>query len=41
MVDIDRIRGDVVDRLTKQPVGLLIDFGVATLKNGLRRIAND
>ncbi|MDT8758390.1 GxxExxY protein [Sphingomonas psychrotolerans] len=28
-------------RLTKQPVGLLINFGGATLKEGLRRIVND
>lgn len=28
-------------RLTKQPVGLLINFGAATLKEGLRRIVND
>ena len=28
-------------RLTKQPVGLLINFGVATLKDGRRRIVND
>jgi iron complex transport system substrate-binding protein len=28
-------------RLTEQPVGLLINFGGATLKEGLRRIVND
>ena len=28
-------------RLTKQPLGLLINFGGATLKEGLRRIVND
>ena len=28
-------------RLTKQPVGLLINFGGATLKEGARRIVND
>jgi iron complex transport system substrate-binding protein len=28
-------------RLPKQPVGLLINFGAATLKEGLRRIVND
>jgi len=28
-------------RLMKQPVGLLINFGGATLKEGLRRIVND
>ena len=28
-------------RLTKQPVGLLINFGGATLKEGVRRIFND
>ncbi|WP_137864024.1 MULTISPECIES: GxxExxY protein [unclassified Sphingomonas] len=28
-------------RLTKQPVGLLINFGGATLKEGLRRVVND
>lgn len=28
-------------RLTKQPLGLLINFGGETLKEGLRRIAND
>ena len=28
-------------RLTKQPVGLLINFGGETLKEGLRRIVND
>jgi GxxExxY protein len=28
-------------RLTKQPVGLLINFGGATLKEGLRRIVNN
>jgi GxxExxY protein len=28
-------------RLTNQPVGLLINFGGATLKEGLRRIVND
>jgi GxxExxY protein len=28
-------------RLTKQPVGLLINFGGATLKEGLKRIVND
>lgn len=27
-------------RLTKQPLGLLINFGGATLKEGLRRIVN-
>ncbi len=27
--------------LTKQPVGLLINFGGATLKEGVRRIVND
>ena len=27
-------------RLTKQPVGLLINFGVARLKDGIKRIAN-
>ena len=27
--------------LAKQPVGLLINFGAATLKEGLRRIIND
>ena len=28
-------------RLTKQPLGLLINFGGETLKEGLRRIANN
>jgi iron complex transport system substrate-binding protein len=28
-------------RLTKQPVGLLINFGGETLKEGLRRLVND
>ena len=28
-------------RLTKQPVGLLINFGGATLKEGVRRLVND
>ena len=28
-------------RLTKQPVGLLINFGGATLKEGLSRVVND
>ena len=28
-------------RLTKQPVGLLLNFGGATLKEGIRRIVND
>jgi GxxExxY protein len=28
-------------RLTKEPVGLLINFGGATLKEGVRRIVND
>ena len=28
-------------RLTKQPVGLLINFGGETLKEGVRRIVND
>ncbi len=28
-------------RLTKQPLGLLINFGGATLKEGLRRVANN
>jgi iron complex transport system substrate-binding protein len=28
-------------RLLKQPVGLLINFGAATLKEGFRRIVND
>jgi GxxExxY protein len=28
-------------RLLKQPVGLLINFGAATLKEGLQRIVND
>lgn len=28
-------------RLTKQPLGLLINFGGETLKEGLRRIVND
>jgi iron complex transport system substrate-binding protein len=28
-------------RLTKQPVGLLINFGGETLKEGLRRVVND
>ena len=28
-------------RLTRQPVGLLINFGGATLKEGLRRVVND
>jgi GxxExxY protein len=28
-------------RLTKQPVGLLINFGCATLKEGVQRIVND
>ena len=28
-------------RLTKQPVGLLINFGGATLKEGIKRIVND
>ena len=28
-------------RLAKQPVGLLINFGGATLKEGFRRIVND
>jgi GxxExxY protein len=28
-------------RLTNQPVGLLINFGGATLKEGLRRVVND
>ena len=28
-------------RLTKQPVGLLINFAGATLKEGLKRVVND
>ena len=28
-------------RLTEQPLGLLINFGAATLKEGLRRVVND
>lgn len=28
-------------RLTRQPVGLLINFGGATLKEGVRRVVND
>ena len=28
-------------RLTKRPVGLLINFGGATLKEGIRRLVND
>lgn len=28
-------------RLTKRPVGLLINFGGATLKEGFRRMVND
>jgi GxxExxY protein len=28
-------------RLTGQPVGLLINFGGATLKEGIRRVVND
>ena len=28
-------------RLTKQPLGLLINFGGATLKDGIRRVVND
>ena len=28
-------------RLTRRPVGLLINFGGATLKEGLRRVVND
>lgn len=28
-------------RLTKQPVGLLINFGAGILKEGLRRVVND
>ena len=28
-------------RLTKQPIGLLINFGGETLKEGLRRVVND
>jgi GxxExxY protein len=28
-------------RLTKQPVGLLLNFGGATLKEGIRRVVND
>ena len=28
-------------RLTNQPVGLLINFGGATLKEGVKRIVND
>lgn len=28
-------------RLVKQPVGLLINFGAATLKEGIRRVVND
>lgn len=28
-------------RLTKQPVGLLINFGAATLKEGVRRLVNN
>ena len=28
-------------RLTRQPVGLLLNFGGATLKEGVRRIVND
>ncbi|WP_066826695.1 GxxExxY protein [Sphingomonas mali] len=28
-------------RLTKQPLGLLINFGGETLKEGLRRVVND
>jgi iron complex transport system substrate-binding protein len=28
-------------RLTKQPVGLLINFGGATLKEGIRRLVNN
>lgn len=28
-------------RLTKQPIGLLINFGAPTLKDGLRRVINE
>lgn len=28
-------------KLTKQPLGLLINFGGATLKEGFRRLVND
>ncbi len=28
-------------RLTKQPLGLLLNFGGATLKEGIRRVVND
>jgi iron complex transport system substrate-binding protein len=28
-------------RLTKQPLGLLINFGGATLKEGFQRLVND
>ena len=28
-------------RLTAQPVGLLINFGGATLKEGIKRVVND
>ena len=28
-------------RLTRQPVGLLLNFGAATLKEGIKRVVND
>jgi hypothetical protein len=52
-VDIGRISGDALDLsirlhrdlgylgLTKQPVGLLINFGRSTLREGFRRVVND
>ncbi|HEX9965184.1 MAG TPA: hypothetical protein VGB04_09400 [Allosphingosinicella sp.] len=35
---MDQITGDVLD---KQPVGLPMNFGGATLKEGFRRLVND
>jgi hypothetical protein len=37
--DIDQISGDVLDLALR--VGLLLNFGGATLKEGVRRIFND
>ena len=44
---VDRLNGSHAKqlltylRLTNQPVGLLINFGGETLKEGLRRVVND
>ena len=41
LVEVKSVERLIYLRLKKQPVGLLINFGGATLKEGLRRIVND